>query len=61
MRQHEYSYYTGGKVNNYLWRGSHDEVYIWGEVLGIKRSKGMENDDETSSEALGINFFTGRQ
>ena len=61
MRQYEYSYYTGSNVNVYLWRGNHDEVYIRGEVLGMKRSKGMENDDETSSEALGINFFTGRQ
>ncbi len=61
MRQYEYSYYTGGNVNDNLWRGNHDEVYIRGEVLGMKRSKGIENVDETSSEALKIDFFTGRQ
>ena len=32
-----------------------------GEVLGMKRIKGIENDDQTSSEALGIDLFPGRQ
>jgi hypothetical protein len=61
VRQYEYSYYTGGNANDYLWRGNHDEIYIQGEALGIKRRKVNENEDQTSSEALGIDFFTGRQ
>jgi hypothetical protein len=61
VRQYEYSYYTGGNVNDYLWQGNHDEVYIRGEALGMKRSKDNENEDQTSSEALGIDLFTGRQ
>ena len=54
-------FFLGGNVNDKLGGGNHDEVYIRGEALGMKRRKGFENNDQTSSEALGIDFFTGRQ
>ena len=35
-------------------------MYIQGEVVGMN-IEGIENDDQTSSEALGIDLFPGRQ
>ena len=36
-------------------------MYIRGDAMGMKRSKGKENYDDTTSEALGINILTGTQ